>query len=110
MGVAVTLLGAILVADAMGGAAVVMVGVAVTRAAGTAVVGMDGVGTAEDMGVVGTGAVGMAVVRIGTAALPTGGGVIHTRMVTGLMVGNSASGQEPPVVALSRRSPAVPGS
>jgi hypothetical protein len=50
-----------------------MGGVVVTGEVGTVVVGM---------AVVGTGAVGMAVV-------PTGGGVTHTRMDTGLTVGNS---------------------
>ena len=85
MGVAVTLLAAILAAVAMvdmGGAAVV------TGAAGTVVAGMDAVG----MVVVGTGA-GMVVVRIGMAVLPTGGGVTHTRMVTDLMVGKSLLGE-----------------
>ena len=74
MGVAVTSLGAILVVVAMDGAAA-MGGVVVTGEAGTVVVGMDGVG--------------MVLVRIGMAVLPTGGGVTHTRMDTGLMVGKS---------------------
>ena len=83
MGVAVTSLGAILVVVAMDGAAAAMGGVAVTGEVGTVVVGMD---------VVGPGAVGMVVVRIGMAVLPTGGGVTHTRMDTGLTVGKSALG------------------
>ena len=74
MGVAVTSLGAILVVVAMDGAAA-MGGVVVTGEAGTVVVGMAGVG--------------MVVVRIGMAVLPTGGGVTHTRMDTGLTVGSS---------------------
>jgi hypothetical protein len=78
MGVGVISLGAILVVVAMDGAAAAMGGVAVTGEVGTVVVGMDGAGMAE----VGTGAVGMAVV-------PTGGGATHTRMDTGLTVGNS---------------------
>jgi hypothetical protein len=80
MGVAVTLLGVILAAVDMGGAAAVTAGEVVTGAAGT----VDAVG----MVVVGTGAAGMVVVGIGMAVLPTGGGVTHTRMVTDLMVGN----------------------
>jgi hypothetical protein len=71
MGVAVTMLGDILVAVAMDGAAVV-----------TAVAGMDGVGTVEDM----------VVVRTGMAVVPTGGGVTRTRMAT-VMVGKGASGR-----------------
>jgi hypothetical protein len=72
-GVAVTLLGAILAVAMvdMGGAAAVMACEVVTVAAGT------------------VDAVGMVVVRIGMAGLPTGGGVTHTRTVTDLMVGNS---------------------
>ena len=73
MAAALTSPGAILVVVAMDGAAA-MGGVVVTGEAGTVVVGMDGVG--------------MVVVRIGMAVLPTGGGVTHTRMVTDLMVGN----------------------
>jgi hypothetical protein len=79
-GVAVTLLGAILAAVAMvdmGGAAAVMAGEVVTVAAGT------------------VDAVGMVVVRIGMAGLPTGGGVTHTRTVTDLMVGNSDKQKNP---------------
>jgi hypothetical protein len=77
--VAVTLLGVILAAVDMGGAAAVTAGEVVTGAAGT----VDAVG----MVVGGTGAAGMVVVHIGMAVLPTGGGVTHTRMVTDLMVG-----------------------
>ena len=72
MAAALTSPGAILVVVAMDGAAA-MGGVVVTGEAGTVVVGMDGVG--------------MVVVRIGMAVLPTGGGVTHTRMDTGLTVG-----------------------
>jgi hypothetical protein len=72
MGVVVTSQEVVLVAVAMDG-------VVVTGEAGTVV----------GMAVVGTGAVGMAVVPIGMAVLPIGGGVTHTRMDTGLMVGKS---------------------
>jgi hypothetical protein len=65
MGVVVTSQEVVLVAVAMDG-------VVVTGEAGTVV----------GMAVVGTGAVGMVVV-------PIGGGVTHTRMDTGLMVGKS---------------------
>jgi len=79
----------ILVVVAMGGAVAVTAGVvAVMGVVGTAEV-MHAVGPAEGMGVVGTETVGMVVVCIGMAVLPTGGGVTRTRMVTDLMVGNS---------------------
>jgi hypothetical protein len=75
MGVVVTSQEAVLVAVAMDG-------VVVTGEVGTVVVGLDGAGPVVGMDVVGTGAVGMVVVHIG-------GGVTHTRMDTGLMVGKS---------------------
>lgn len=87
MGAAVTLVGAILAAVAMvdmGGVVAVTAGEVVTGAAGTVVVGTDGVGMVVVAGTV--------VVRIGMAVLPTGGGVTHTRMDTGPMVGNSLLG------------------
>jgi hypothetical protein len=99
MEVAVTLPGGILVAVAMDGVAVVMGGVAVTDVATTvAVAGMDEVGTVEDMGVV-----GMVVVR-GMAGRRIGGGVTPIRTVTGMVVGNNASGQESSALPLSMRS------
>jgi hypothetical protein len=76
MGVVVTSQEAVLVAVAMDGVVVT-------------VAGLDGAGTVVGMAVVGTGAVGMVVVPIGMAVLPIGGGVTHTRMDTGLMVGKS---------------------
>jgi hypothetical protein len=84
MGVAVILLGAILAAVAMGGAAAAMGGVVATVAVGMVVEGMDGVGM---VAVAGTDAVGMVVAGM-AAVLPTGGGVTHTRMDTGPMVGS----------------------
>jgi hypothetical protein len=82
MGVVVTSQEVVLVAVAMDG-------VVVTGEVGTVVAGLDGAGSVVGMAVVGTGAVGMVVVPIGMAVLPIGGGVTHTRMDTGLMVGKS---------------------
>lgn len=67
-----------------------------TEGAGTGAAGMEVVGTAEDTGVRGMVAVGMAVV-------PTGG-VTHTRMLTGLIVGEGPQLRPRPRLGLVARS------
>ncbi|MFY9986699.1 MAG: hypothetical protein WAK31_18185 [Chthoniobacterales bacterium] len=83
MEVAAILAAGILVAVAKGGAAAVTAGVAVTGVAGTVIVGTGPAGMVEGMGVV------------GMVAVPTGGGVTPTRMLTDLTVGNSDKQKNP---------------